>query len=91
MREVVGTRPRGVGAVMFAAEEVADLVREALGIGEGTPPETALGQLRDRLRKILPPLDRQKNALAAFEPLLSLSRRENEASQLRTRKSSCEL
>jgi serine/threonine protein kinase/predicted ATPase len=67
----------GSAEVPYAA--VADLVREALGISESTPPETALGQLRDRLRKILPPLDRQKNALAAFEPLLSLSRRESEA------------
>ena len=59
---------------------VADLVREATGISESTAPDQALSQLRDRLRRILPGVDRQKSALAAFEPLLGGTRqRETES------------
>ncbi len=59
---------------------VADLVREATGIAESAAPDTALAQLRERLRRILPGTERQKNALAAFEPLLGGTRsRETEA------------
>ncbi len=59
---------------------VGDLVREATGIAESAAPDAALSQLRERLRRILPGIERQKNALAAFEPLLGGTRsRETEA------------
>jgi tetratricopeptide (TPR) repeat protein len=53
---------------------VADLVREATGIAEGAAPDAALTQLRDRLRRILPIPEKNKAALAAFEPLLGGTR-----------------
>jgi tetratricopeptide (TPR) repeat protein len=67
----------GASDVPYSA--VADLVREACGIAEGAPPGESLDRLRERVKKMLPSIDRQKNALAAFEPLFAARRADADA------------
>ncbi len=62
----------GASDVPYAG--VADLVREACGIPEGGAPGESLERLRERVKKLLPAADRQKNALLAFEPLFATRR-----------------